>query len=75
MVQGFSSVPQSPSAAEAELAMWQLASRMGSLSMQQALQPQPPQQSPFAGADRSLPPHSLTCIYVAIIKQLQIFCR
>jgi hypothetical protein len=57
VVQGFTSVPQSPSAAQAELAMWQLASRMGSLNMQQALQPQQPQQSPFAGADRSVPHH------------------
>ena len=51
-LQGFNSVPQSPSAAEAELAMWQLASRMGSLNMQQAVQPQPPQQSPFATSER-----------------------
>lgn len=49
-------MPQSPSAAEAELAMWQLASRMGSLNVQQPPQPPPPQpsahHSPFAGADR-----------------------
>ena len=56
-VQGFNSVPQSPSAAGAELAMWQLASRMGSLGMQPPPPPPQPQQqspqpSPFAGAVR-----------------------
>lgn len=56
-MQVFNSVPQSPSAAEAELAMWQLATRMGSLGMQQPPPPPQPQQqspqpSPFAGAVR-----------------------
>lgn len=56
-LQGFNSVPQSPSAAEAELAMWHLATRMGSLGMQQPPPPPQPQQqspqpSPFAGAVR-----------------------
>ncbi|BDA45635.1 probable pentatricopeptide repeat-containing protein At2g31400, chloplastic at N-terminal half [Coccomyxa sp. Obi] len=55
-LQGFISVPQSPSAAGAELAMWQLASHMGSLGMQQPPPPPQPQQSPqpspFSGAVR-----------------------